>query len=139
MIGIKMENAASFKNMAAKLTAIVAEEVDAMAKEVGKDYVDMLKASSPVDMDGDDPGKLRRSWSGETERVGRNGRAAVAENDCEYTPYVEYGHRKVTRSGRVIGWQRGRFFVKKSSNKIRKSLPKRYEEMGARIERRLGE
>ena len=139
MFKMKMENAASFKNMASKLTAIVAEEVDAMAKDVSKDYVGMLRNTSPVDGDSVDPGKLRRSWTNETERVGRNGRMAVAENDCGYTQYVEYGHRKVTRSGRVIGWQRGRFFVKKANNKIRKSLPKRYDEMGRRIERRLGE
>lgn len=137
MLKIETENNQAFTSMADKLAAIMEDEVDRLAKEVEKDYLNLLRSNSPVDADGDDPGKLRRSWNGDTKKLGSHGRMVEAENDSGYTPYVEYGHRILVH-GQYRGWQRGHFFVKKSLNKIRRSLPKRYDAMAERIGRRLG-
>ena len=89
--------------MADKLATIMEDEVDKLDKDVESDYLSLLKANSPVDMDGDDPGKLRRSWDGSTRRLGKRGRLIEAENDCGYTPYVEYG----TASSCMINFEGG--------------------------------
>ncbi len=137
MMRMKIENAEGFRSMADKIAAIMEDEVDQLAKEVERDYLKQLKANSPVDHDGDDPGKLSRSWKGTAKKLGTRGRMVTMENASGYTHYVEYGHRIVVH-GKDVGYQRGRFFVKKSRNKVLRSLPKRYKAMGARIVMRMG-
>lgn len=126
------------RSMAKKLAGIMEDELDKLVDDVGDEYKRLVQANSPVDADGDDPGKLKRSWSGETRKLGTRGRVFELENDCGYVPFVEYGHRIVV-NGKVVGYQRGRFFVKKSRNKVTRGLKKKYDEMGVRIARRLGE
>lgn len=138
MMQMKIENADGFKNMADKLATIIEDEVDKLVGDLNDDYLNLLKANSPVDHDGGDPGKLSRSWKGTTKKIGTRGRMVTMENNSGYTHYVEYGHRIVVH-GKDVGYQRGRFFVKKSRNKVLKSLPKRYKAMGERIQRRMGE
>lgn len=137
MMRMKIENADGFRSMADKLATIIEDEVDRLVSDLNDDYLNLLKANSPVDHDGDDPGKLSRSWKGTAKKLGTRGRMVTVENDSGYTHYVEYGHRIVVR-GKDVGYQRGRFFVKKSRNKMLKSLPKRYKAMGERIVRRMG-
>ncbi len=138
MIKMKSSGGAQMRSMAKKLAGIMEDELDKLVDDVGDEYKRLVQANSPVDADGDDPGKLKRSWSGETRKLGTRGRVFELENDCGYVPFVEYGHRIVV-NGEVVGYQRGRFFVKKSRNKVTRGLKKKYDEMGARIARRLGE
>lgn len=138
MMQMKIENADGFRSMADKLATIIEDEVDKLAGDLNDDYLNLLKANSPVDHDGGDPGKLSRSWKGTIKKIGTRGRMVTMENNSGYTHYVEYGHRIVVH-GKDVGYQRGRFFVKKSRNKVLKSLPKRYKAMGERIQRRMGE
>lgn len=132
-----MENKDGFVSMADKLAAIVADEVEALGNKVEKDWLNLVKANTPVDADGDEPGKLRAGWSSSHRKLGREGRLIELENSVEYTRPVEYGHR-VVRNGEVVGYAKGRFFIKKSTGKVLKQLPKEYKAMGARIQRRLG-
>lgn len=138
MIKMKSSGGAQMRSMAKKLAGIMEDELDKLVDDVGDEYKRLVQANSPVDADGDDPGKLKRSWSGETRKLGTRGRVFELENDCGYVPFVEYGHRIVV-NGKVVGYQRGRFFVKKSRNKVTRGLKKKYDEMGVRIARRLGE
>lgn len=138
MIKMKSSGGAQMRSMAKKLAGIMEDELDKLVDDVGDEYKRLVQANSPVDADGDDPGKLKRSWSGETRKLGTRGRVFELENDCGYVPFVEYGHRIVV-NGEVVGYQRGRFFVKKSRNKVTRGLKKKYDEMGVRIARRLGE
>lgn len=126
-----------FASMADRLSTIMKEEMDDLVEEVGTDYLRLLEANSPVDPESRDPGKLKASWTKTTRKIGTRGQTVELENDCGYTQYAEYGHRIII--GDIFkGWQRGHFFVKKSLNKIRRSMPKRYDAMATRIQRRLG-
>lgn len=138
MIKIKSSGGAQMRSMAKKLAGILEDELDKLVDDVGDEYKSLVQANSPVDADGDDPGRMKRSWSGSKKKLGSRGRLFELENDCGYVPFVEYGHRIVV-NGKVIGYQRGRFFVKKSRNKVTRGLKKRYDEMGVRVARRLGE
>ena len=132
-----MENEDGFLSMADKLAAIIADEVEALGDKVEKDWLQQVKANTPVDADGDEPGKLRAGWSSSHRTLGREGCLIELENPVEYTRPVEYGHRVVVND-KVVGYAKGRFFIKKSTRRILKQLPKEYKAMGARIQRRLG-
>lgn len=133
-----VKNKAGFLSMADKLSAIVADEVEALGDKVEKDWIQLVKANTPVDADGDEPGKLRAGWSSSHRKLGREGRSIALENPVEYTRPVEYGHRVVV-NGKVVGYVKGQYFIKKSTRKVLKQLPKEYKAMGERIQRRLGE
>lgn len=133
-----VENKNGFLSMADKLSAIVTDEVEALGDKVEKDWLQLVKANTPVDADGDEPGKLRAGWSSSHRKLGREGRSIALENPVEYTRPVEYGHRVVV-NGKVVGYVQGQYFIKKSTRKILKRLPKEYKAMGERIGRRLGE
>lgn len=123
---------------AKKLTDIVADELDHTAQEVGRIYYGLAKGGSPVDQDGDEPGRLKAGWRYRVKRLGRHGRLAELRNDVPYLPYVEYGHRLVVK-GKCVGFVKGQFFVKKARVKTtRKELPKAYRAMDGRIKGRMG-
>lgn len=132
-----VKNKAGFLSMADRLSAIVSDEVEALGDKVEKDWLKLVKANTPVGAKGDKPGELRDGWSSSHRTLGREGSLIELENPVEYTRPVEYGHRVVVND-KVVGYAKGRFFIKKSTRRILKQLPKEYKAMGARIQRRLG-
>ena len=66
-----MENEDGFVSMADKLAAIVADEVEALGNKVEKDWLTLVKANTPVDACGDEPGKLRADGAIFPSKVGQ--------------------------------------------------------------------
>ncbi|MFR9296248.1 MAG: HK97 gp10 family phage protein, partial [Aedoeadaptatus pacaensis] len=56
-------------------------------------------------------------------------------NTAPYAPYVEFGHRIVTRDGTTIGWQDGKFMLTVSLQTVERHLD---EIAGVEIERAFG-
>lgn len=123
---------------ARRLDRVFAEEVDALAEEVGKDLFETVKKNTPVGHSLEEaPGRLRAGWTQEKRTVGRHGRMVKVANAVPYAKYVEYGH-KVRVHGKEVGWVKGRYFVKKSRKRVRKRMRGYYDEMIDRIEGRMG-
>lgn len=73
-----------------------------------------VKARTPVDT-----GNLRRGWSTSGMSYGGTGFSFELENNVNYAPFVENGHR--TRGGK--GWVNGQFFLKKTVVEIQGEFP----------------
>lgn len=131
-----VKNKAGFLSMADRLSAIVSDEVETLCNHVEKDLLKQVKKKTPVDAKGDKPGELKGGWSSSQQKLGKEGHLIELKNSVPYTRFVEYGHRVVV-DDKVVGYAKGRFFIKKSKQKVLRKLPKKYEAMGARIQRRL--
>lgn len=81
---------------------------------VGEQALRQLKANTPVDT-----GNLRRGWASEGSSYGAGGWQVKLSNHVEYAYYVENGHR--TKGG--SGWVPGQFFMKRSTETIKRQLP----------------
>ncbi|MCC6101815.1 MULTISPECIES: HK97 gp10 family phage protein [Lentilactobacillus] len=73
-----------------------------------------VKARTPVDT-----GNLRGGWSTSGMNYAGAGFSFTLENNVEYAPFVENGHR--TRGGK--GWVNGQFFLKKTVVEIQGEFP----------------
>lgn len=77
-------------------------------------------------------GTLRKGWhSPRARRVG-NGVEKVLENNVYYAPYVNDGHRIVTRKGVTVGYVEGKHFLERANNIVEKDM---IREFNAEIER----
>lgn len=105
------------------------------AKEMAARLLSLVKPKTPVGVY-DDPsrkgGTLRRGWTGgkntdaeafakslEIEKSGKTYTITV-ENNVEYAPYVEYGHR--TRGGK--GFVQGKHMLETSEQELKALSPK---------------
>ena len=105
------------------------------AKEMAARLLSLVKPKTPVGVY-DDPsrkgGTLRRGWTGgkntdaeafakslEIEKSG-NTYTITVENNVEYAPYVEYGHR--TRGGK--GFVQGKRMLETSEQELKALSPK---------------
>lgn len=105
------------------------------AKELAARLLSLVKPKTPVGVY-DDPsrkgGNLRRGWTGgkntdaeafakslEIEKSGKTYTITV-ENNVEYAPYVEYGHR--TRGGK--GFVQGKHMLETSEQELKALSPK---------------
>ena len=105
------------------------------AKEMAARLLSLVKPKTPVGVY-DDPsrkgGTLRRGWTGgkntdaeafakslEIEKSG-NTYTITVENNVEYAPYVEYGHR--TRGGK--GFVQGKHMLETSEQELKARSPK---------------
>ena len=105
------------------------------AKEMAARLLSLVKPKTPVGVY-DDPsrkgGTLRRGWTGgkntdaeafakslEIEKSGKTYTITV-ENNVEYAPYVEYGHR--TRGGK--GFVQGKHMLETSEQELKALAPK---------------
>ena len=105
------------------------------AKEMAARLLSLVKPKTPVGVY-DDPsrkgGTLRRGWTGgkntdaeafakslEIEKSG-NTYTITVENNVEYAPYVEYGHR--TRGGK--GFVQGKHMLETSEQELKALAPK---------------
>lgn len=105
------------------------------AKEMAARLLSLVKPKTPVGVY-DDPsrkgGTLRRGWTGgkntdaeafakslEIEKSG-NTYTITVENNVEYAPYVEYGHR--TRGGK--GYVPGKHMLETSEQELKALSPK---------------
>ena len=105
------------------------------AKEMAARLLSLVKPKTPVGVY-DDPsrkgGTLRRGWTGgkntdaeafakslEIEKSG-NTYTITVENNVEYAPYVEYGHR--TRGGK--GFVQGKHMLETSEQELKALSPK---------------
>lgn len=77
-----------------------------------------VKAATPVDT-----GTLRRGWTTSGMSFGGSAFSFTLENNVEYAPFVENGHR--TRGGG--NWVEGRFFLKKTVIQIQGEFPQYWQ------------
>ncbi|MBR3552478.1 MAG: HK97 gp10 family phage protein [Clostridia bacterium] len=83
------------------------------AKELAARLLRLVKKRTPVDT-----GYLRKGWTcGNVEKHGDTYTVTI-ENNVEYAPYVEFGHR--TRGG---GWVAGRFMLTLSEQDLEAIAP----------------
>lgn len=98
------------KATAAKVRPFIEKSLE----NVGEQALRQLKTNTPVDT-----GNLRRGWVSEGSSYGAGGWQVKLANHVEYAYFVENGHR--TRGGK--GWVPGRFFMKSSTETIKRQLP----------------
>lgn len=80
-------------------------------------------------------GTLKKSWSIGNISIKGNEVHGEIINTAPYAPYVEFGHRIVTRDGTTIGWQDGKFMLTVSLKTVERHLD---EIAGVEIERAFG-
>ena len=80
-------------------------------------------------------GTLKKSWSIGNISIKGNEVHGEIINTAHYAPYVEFGHRIVTRDGTTIGWQDGKFMLTVSLRTVERHLD---EIAGVEIERAFG-
>jgi hypothetical protein len=95
-----------------------------------------VKPRTPVDT-----GDLRNHWQvGRVFRVGDTLSVQIV-NSMYYASYVEYGHAKPYKSGAGPGsvdWVEGYFMMTVSEEKIRTTMPRRFESALATYLKGLG-
>lgn len=80
-------------------------------------------------------GTLKKSWSIGNISIKGNEVQGEIINTAHYAPYVEFGHRIVTRDGTTIGWKEGKFMLTVSLQTVERHL----DEIAAlEIERAFG-
>lgn len=80
-------------------------------------------------------GTLKNSWSIGNISIKGNEVHGEIINTAHYAPYVEFGHRIVTRDGTTIGWKEGKFMLTVSLQTVERHL----DEIAAlEIERAFG-
>lgn len=94
--------------------AKVRPHIEKTVKNVGEQALRQLKTNTPVDT-----GNLRRGWVSEGSSYGAGGWQVKLANHVEYAYFVENGHR--TKGGN--GWVPGQFFMKSSTETIKRRLP----------------
>lgn len=105
--------------------------------------IDILFRTLPLVIDNTLPGvypnkqggTLKNSWGIGDISLHSNGVSGEIINTAPYAPYVEYGHRIVTRDGTTIGWQEGKFMLTVSLQVVERHLD---EIVALEIERALG-
>lgn len=80
-------------------------------------------------------GTLKKSWSIGSISIKGNEVHGEIINTAPYAPYVEFGHRIVTRDGTTIGWHDGKFMLTVSLKTVERHLD---EIAGVEIERAFG-
>lgn len=80
-------------------------------------------------------GTLKKSWSIGNISIKGNEVHGEIINTAHYAPYVEFGHRIVTRDGTTIGWQDGKFMLTVSMQTVERHLD---EIAAVEIERAFG-
>lgn len=98
------------KATAAKVRPFIEKSLE----NVGEKALGQLKTDTPSKT-----GKLRRGWVSEGSSYGAGGWQVTLANHTTYAYFVENGHR--TRGGN--GWVPGRFFMKSSTETIKRQLP----------------
>lgn len=102
--------------------------VEKHAAKMGQKCVREVKRNTPVKS-----GNLRRRWD---SSVGKDGRDTVImiQNDAEYAPYVNEGHR-IVRGGKTAGFKEGHHMLEKGiaayqSNYMHDDLQAMVDELG---------
>lgn len=98
------------KATAAKVRPFIEKSLE----RVGEQALRQLKTDTPSRT-----GKLRRSWESKGSSYGAGGWQVTLANHTTYAYFVENGHR--TKGG--SGWVPGRFFMKSSTETIKRQLP----------------
>ena len=88
--------------------------IEKSLENVGEKALRQLKKNTPVDT-----GNLRRGWVSEGSSYVAGSWQVKLANHVEYAYFVENGHR--TKGGN--GWVPGQFFMKSSTETIKRQLP----------------
>ncbi len=92
------------KALARGLNAWEGTIVEKRAGQMGHKCVREIKRNTPHIT-----GNLKRRWRSRTRRQGGDVHIII-ENDAEYAPYVNNGHR-IVRGGRTVGYKEGRHML----------------------------
>ncbi len=80
--------------------------VEKRAKQMGAKCVREIKRQTPVIS-----GNLRRRWRSEIKKQ-PDDLQIIIENDADYVPYVNNGHR-IVRNGKTTGFKEGKHMLEK--------------------------
>ena len=81
-------------------------------------------------------GFMRRSWAASPTKKTGNGAEKELYNTASYAPYVNYGHRIMNRSGKIVGWVPGQFMLEKAVNKVDKALESEFKKEVERVNKK---
>jgi hypothetical protein len=96
---------AKLKTVERKAPDRILDKLDAEGKELKK----AVRKNTPKRT-----GKLKKSWKlAPVEKIQGGYQKGLYSKDPKF-PLVEKGHRKVTQSGKEIGWTPGKFFLEKT-------------------------
>jgi len=80
-------------------------------------------------------GFMRRSWAATPTKKTASGAEKSLINTADYSSYVNYGHRIVSRSGETVGWVPGKFILEKAVSKVEKQLVEEFRKEVERVNR----
>lgn len=82
-------------------------------------------------------GFMRRGWKSAPAVKSKNGEVKkVLVNSADYSSFVNYGHRIVTRNGATVGWVEGQFMLEKAINSVESNLIKEFKKEVERVNRK---
>lgn len=82
-------------------------------------------------------GFMRRSWRSTPALKAKIGGVTKSiVNTADYSSFVNYGHRIITKAGVTVGWVKGRFMLEKAINKVDKALEREFKAEVERVNRR---
>jgi hypothetical protein len=82
-------------------------------------------------------GFMRRSWRAAPAVKSKAGGVIKSMvNTANYSEFVNYGHRIVTRFGETIGWVKGKFILERAISKVEKALAREFKKEVERVSRK---
>lgn len=104
-------------------------DVKILRKSVGVGLAN-AKKNTPVDT-----GHMRRSWKMSAKKVSGGAQAALF-NIVDYSSYVNYGYRIVTKGGKTVGFVKGWFILERACSLVEKQMVKEFEKEVERINKK---
>lgn len=81
-----------------------------------------------------DTGFMRKSWrSAPAVKSATGGVSKTLVNGADYSSFVNYGHRIVSKTGETVGFVKGQYILEKAITLVDKTLVKAYKNEMERI------
>jgi hypothetical protein len=81
-------------------------------------------------------GFMRRSWSSTPTAKTVQGSEKSIINTANYSVFVNYGHRIVTKFGETVGWVKGLFILERAIHKVDKALEMEFKKEVERVNKK---
>ena len=83
-------------------------------------------------------GTLRKGWHSPPVQSAGSGVQKMLENNVYYAPYVNDGHRIVSRIGETVGYVEGQHFLERADNVVEKTMIQEFDAEIKRVKAKHG-
>lgn len=138
MASLEFLNIDELEDQIAKAIAEYPIEAEKSLNKVGLELKKKLIEKTP-DSGTDHKKKLAKSWKKKVTGTNLKNLQAEVWNTAPHIGLVDRGHKKVTKSGKTIGFVQGKHFIDSTTKEVGYSmLPIELETMVKRLKKRVG-